>query len=1306
MKKCFLLAGALALTGYGLAQPSLGKLSETIKKQRNENRYQLKLTGPFQGSLQVSSAARLLKTEAQAWLSSALGLRSGKDGLLNTAKRSGATGDIEVEKYQQWYQGVKVEHGFVNVVSRAGQVAGIQLEFYSLDESFSITPKLSEEEALKKAAAYVGASRYVWQDYSGNDPERKKPSGTLVIIEDYFGGKGQPVLAYKFTIAAEQPLSRSYVYVNAISGNIVLVDRIIKHVSPDYTGRLPLAAANAGRGKTAPGRAGSVNNFAGTAQTRYSGLQTIITDDGNAGEGEPYRLRQVRNGHQVITLNYQRAIASFDNDLTAIDFTDNDNHWTTAENSANYDDAALDVQFAMQFISDYWKSVHNRNSWDDEGSEMRSYVHVRSSESAGYDNAFWDGAAMYYGDGSYYATNGSGTVANTAGFKPLTALDVSAHELGHAVCQSTAQLVYQRESGGINEGFSDIWSACIENYAGLGKKPFLIREEIFPLKGALRNMQNPKQFGDPDTYGGQNWSRVSLAACPAPGNANDQCGVHYNSGVLNKWFYLITQGGSGTNDNQDTYNVAGLGFAKTEKIAFLTEQSLTPNADYAATRAAAINAAATLFGDCSNEVIQVTNAWFAVGVGESANCTPVVEFVKATLSVPEGNGLAGSCSSSTAISVPVKLAGAASQKTDVQFNFGGTAVHGMHFTVSSPVLSFNAGESGTKNLLILLQDNATAEGNKTLVLTYTLNPHGGDATAGINNQTCTITITDDDTLPLPLKEAPVSTVTLLSEDFETATPGTSFPAGWNTTLTYPGGASTTNRWVIGPNAGAGLSGNAAYISSAAATTNDYSYATSSATDRLLRLPRLNTAGLTDIRLGFKYKVGGEVFPLQPSSLNPNYQPALWDFGRVMYDASGGGTSFSNLFNTAANDYFAFYNDGTTALHFTPFRLPASMENKSAVYLAFRWTNDEAEGDGFPLAVDDILVTGRTMGTSIETGASQTHSVKAIAGNANTYLASNGGTSLLAKIANLSQTLPCLTATVTQAGTGRALINTSGGSFFRSEKRIQLKPGTPNPTATYNATFYFTAGELSAWSAAEIPLLKILKVNDGVDLNGTLTASDVQLVTPVFVADPANGYYSYAGDFTGFSQFMLVSPTFPLPVSLLTFAVQPQKKSIALSWTTATETNNKGFEVERSRDGATFAGIGWVSGRGTTTAATAYAFTDNFVQPNTTYQYRLKQVDENNRFVYSSIKQARVAGSEIAVTVSPNPAKNTLNVFVAGAVQPVGISLLNAKGQQVAQWKKINTGFIQSLDVGRFSRGMYTLVLHLPEGDKSTPVLLQ
>eukprot|EP01031_Cornospumella_fuschlensis_P025832 gene25832-31198_t len=210
------------------------------------------------------------------------------------------------------------------------------------------------------------------------------------------------------------------------------------------------------------------------------------------------------------------------------------------------------------------------------------------------------GAEMNVGLGS------SGTLANSWG-----PLDIIGHEYTHAVTATSAKLIYQNESGALDESFSDIFGESIENYT-LGSNDWLIGTDRTDI--ALRNMANPSiaPYNDPDTYLGTNW--IS--------NPNiDFGGVHTNSGVQNYWFYLLSQGGSGTNDNGNSFNVQAIGITKARAIAFRT---LTvnlfnqPNATYAMARTASIQSAEEIYGINSVEASTVKNAWCAVGVGNVA----------------------------------------------------------------------------------------------------------------------------------------------------------------------------------------------------------------------------------------------------------------------------------------------------------------------------------------------------------------------------------------------------------------------------------------------------------------------------------------------------------------------------------------------------------------------------------------------------------------------------------------------------------------------------------------------------------------
>ncbi|GAA3917123.1 M4 family metallopeptidase [Luteimonas lutimaris] len=128
-----------------------------------------------------------------------------------------------------------------------------------------------------------------------------------------------------------------------------------------------------------------------------------------------------------------------------------------------------------------------------------------------YENAFWDGSSMTFGDGR-----------NT--FYPLVSLDVSSHEVSHGYTEQNSGLNYSGQPGGINEAFSDMAGEAAEYFFNGGSNDFLVGAQIFKGNGALRYMANPPQDG------------ASIGHADDYYNGLD---VHYSSGVYNKAFYLL-----------------------------------------------------------------------------------------------------------------------------------------------------------------------------------------------------------------------------------------------------------------------------------------------------------------------------------------------------------------------------------------------------------------------------------------------------------------------------------------------------------------------------------------------------------------------------------------------------------------------------------------------------------------------------------------------------------------------------------------------------------------------------------------------
>ncbi|URC13588.1 M4 family metallopeptidase [Flavobacterium sp. B183] len=497
------------------------------------------------------------------------------------------------EKFQLYEQGIKVEFANYTLHSKEGKLVSMNGEFYAL-QNVKTTPKLSSKAAFDRAVAYTGAKQYLWenpQDAAAMNYE--KPKGELVLLpameEQGETRKSDKVrLAYKFDIYATNPVSRGDLYIDAETGKVLFYNATIKHLGEYSHGNKVKTAKAINQKEDANTKKAFV---AANAATRYSGTQVIQT----TLSGASYILADATRGLGINTYNMKKGTSY----TAAVNFTDADNNWTAAEyNNANKDNGALDAHWGAEKTYDYWSTVHGRNSFDNAGAIIKSYVHYSNA----YDNAYWNGSVMTYGDGS-------GTY-----FDILTAIDVAGHEIGHAVCTYTANLAYQKESGAMNEAFSDIWGACIEYAAAPTKSIWLIGEDIERRSGhlSLRSMSDPNSEGQPDTYGGTYWINPNCT----PTSSNDYCGVHTNSGVLNHWFYILSVGKSGTNDIGNAYNVTGITIDKAAKIAYRLESVyLTANSTFANARTSGIQSAIDLYGAGSPEVIATTNAFYAVGVG-------------------------------------------------------------------------------------------------------------------------------------------------------------------------------------------------------------------------------------------------------------------------------------------------------------------------------------------------------------------------------------------------------------------------------------------------------------------------------------------------------------------------------------------------------------------------------------------------------------------------------------------------------------------------------------------------------------------
>ncbi|OMH27621.1 peptidase M4 family protein [Tersicoccus phoenicis] len=262
-------------------------------------------------------------------------------------------------------------------------------------------------------------------------------------------------------------------------------------------------------------------------------------------------------------------------------------------------DAAVDQAYdGLGTTYDFYAAAYGRRSLDGDDLPLDATVHFGQ----GYDNAFWNGERMVFGDG-----DGEVFVSFTS------ALTVIAHELTHGVMQYSANLVYQDQSGALNESVSDVFGVLTEQWIrrqDAASADWLVGAGVFGprVRGvALRSLKAPgTAFDDP-----------TLGKDPQPAHMDgyvdtteDSGGVHLNSGIPNHAFYLTATALGG-----NAWDRAGRIWYDT-----ITSDRLPASADFARFAQETLDVAAARFGADGAEVSAVTDAWQGVGVtpGKSA----------------------------------------------------------------------------------------------------------------------------------------------------------------------------------------------------------------------------------------------------------------------------------------------------------------------------------------------------------------------------------------------------------------------------------------------------------------------------------------------------------------------------------------------------------------------------------------------------------------------------------------------------------------------------------------------------------------
>ncbi len=584
--------------------------------------------------------------------------------------------------YQQYFKGYKVEASMIMFHFKNGIITSINgniSEFKEIETQIFIT----SENAKDKAKQYLKVNELL-NDYPIETVIARIPNEKIEIYK----------LSYKVRIDSYKPFEMCYVYVDSQTGNILNKINLIADADVVGSGQTMYSGSqsitvdsyaggyrlrdnarnietfNAASGvQNAIDISSSSSTFSGTPMLNSFTISSVSQNWWYASlvDQLPDLYIKIKDGSNTVvyTSNHytdQNPPMAFNNlnlylnnppysvEIWDYDAGNSDDFGLTvnitnsAVGSYNYSSSnnigslnivnsgnpAIDVHWGMEKVYDFYSSIFSRNSYDGNGSTIKNYVFPPELQGADGNNAFATGAAPFY---MCYGT-GDGQI-----MKPVVGLDVEGHEFTHMVVANNGNggLPYQGETGALNESFADIFGTCVEFYSGVNTD-WLIGEDVMVSAANLRSMSNPNAGGagaQPDTYNGQFWVN--------PNSSQDNGGVHTNSGVQNFWFYLLCQGGSGTNDINNAYAVTGIGISQARQIAYRNLTTyLTTSASYVDAYNGSLQATQDLFGNPSSQYTAVKQAWYAVGIGNDPNnfCSGTTNLTAPSGTITDGSGSA------------------------------------------------------------------------------------------------------------------------------------------------------------------------------------------------------------------------------------------------------------------------------------------------------------------------------------------------------------------------------------------------------------------------------------------------------------------------------------------------------------------------------------------------------------------------------------------------------------------------------------------------------------------------------------------
>ena len=516
-------------------------------------------------------------------------------------------------RLEQVFNGLPVWGGEVICHTKSGAFERMNGRYFPTPILNTIVPAISADAAILKVKTEIGISK-IKTDWSAADLkliDGQPFASTLIVFHPKENLAGERLAWH--VAARPNVLSRSEWFVDAITGAVL---NQFEHTC-NLTGHL----------HNAMGECSNHTSLDALTSALPTDEEAPVTVNGLdlRDSTRTFTNGGWQNGGQFLLEDASKSIfnpssSNMPNDPVGVIVTldgfntspenQNFNADFVVSNSATFTNkkAAISAHYNSIKSFDYFKSKFNRKSIDDEGGNVIGIVNVSEANGTSMENAFWNGQAMFYG-------NGGST------FKPLArGLDVGGHEITHGVIEKTANLIYQNESGALNESFADVFGQMIDGDLNDWKIGEDVMQSGGGLPSALRDLSNP------------NNGQASNSPFWQPNHTNEQYtgsldngGVHINSGITNRAFFLFASD-------------ASVGTTKAEQVYYKALRDyLVKSSKFVDCRLAVIQAATDLYGAAVANV--AANAFAAVGIGGSVpsgnylgqlNPNPGTEFILGT----------------------------------------------------------------------------------------------------------------------------------------------------------------------------------------------------------------------------------------------------------------------------------------------------------------------------------------------------------------------------------------------------------------------------------------------------------------------------------------------------------------------------------------------------------------------------------------------------------------------------------------------------------------------------------------------------